>query len=77
MSDFLRPHGLARQASHMVFSRREYWSGLPCLPPGDFPYPRIEPTSPALQVDSLPLSHLRSSPKYIYMYIYTQVHTYT
>ena len=24
------------------FSRQEYWSGLPCPPPGDLPYPRIE-----------------------------------
>ena len=29
----------------MGFSRQEYWSGLPCLPPGDFPDPGIEPTS--------------------------------
>ena len=39
---------------HGDFSRQEYWSGLPCLPPGDFPNPGIEPRSPALQVDSLP-----------------------
>ena len=50
-------------------------SGLPCPPPGDLPYPRIEPTSPALQVDSLPLSHLSSSPKYIYMYTHKYIHT--
>ena len=25
------------------FSRQEYWSGLPCLPPGDLPDPGIEP----------------------------------
>ena len=37
----------------MRFSREEYWSGLPCPPPGDFPDPGIEPRSPALQVDSL------------------------
>ena len=30
----------------MEFSRQEYWSGLPCLPPGDLPNPEIEPTSP-------------------------------
>ena len=33
------------------FSRQEYWSGLPCPPPGDLPDPRIElksPTSPEL-----------------------------
>ena len=44
------------------FSRREYWSGLPCPPPGDLPHPGIEPGSPALQTDSLPLSH-QGSPK--------------
>ena len=38
----------------MGFSRQEYWSGLPCLPPGNLPNPEIEPRSPALQVDSLP-----------------------
>ena len=41
------------------FSRQEYWSGLPCLPPEDLPNPGIEPTSvmsPALEVDSLPLA---------------------
>ena len=37
-----------------AFSRQEYCSGLPCPPPGDLPNPRIEPTSPAFQVDSLP-----------------------
>ena len=33
---------------------QEYWSGLPCPPPGDLPDPGIEPRSPALQIDSLP-----------------------
>ena len=44
----------------MGFSREEYWSGLPCPPPGDLSNLGIKPTSlksPALQVDSLPLSH--------------------
>ena len=41
----------------MEFSRQEYWSGLPCPPPGDFSNPGIKPAAPALQVDSLPLSH--------------------
>ena len=36
------------------FSRQEYWSGLPCPPPGDLPSPGIEPRSPTLQADSLP-----------------------
>ena len=37
--------------------RREYWSGLPCPPPGDPPRPGIEPTSLSLlhwQTSSLP-----------------------
>ena len=39
---------VARQAPlSMGFSRREYWSGLPCAPPGDLPDPGIEPVSPA------------------------------
>ena len=42
----------ARQAPlSMAFSRQEYWSGLPCPPPGDLPQPGIEPEplmSPAL-----------------------------
>ena len=29
----------------MGFSRQEYWSGLPCHPPGDLRDPGIEPTS--------------------------------
>ena len=39
---------------HGGFSRQEYWSGLPCPPPGDLPNPGIRPGSPTLQVDSLP-----------------------
>ena len=37
------------------FSRQEYWSGLPFPSPGDLPDPGIEPGSPALQADSLPV----------------------
>ena len=47
-------------------SRQEYWSGLPCPPPGDLPHPRMDAVSlasPALQVDSLPLSH-QGSPNF-------------
>ena len=29
----------------MGISRQEYWSGLPCSPPGELPDPGIEPTS--------------------------------
>ena len=37
---------IVRQAPlNMGFSRQEYWSGLPCPPPGDLPNPGIKPTS--------------------------------
>ena len=58
-SNSLRPYGL--QPARLL-SMQEYWSGLPCLPPGDLLDPGIEPVSPELQADSLPLSH-RGSPK--------------
>ena len=48
------------------FSRQEYWSALPFPPPGDLPDSGMEPVSlasPALQADSLRLSHLRSPTK--------------
>ena len=49
------PWTIACQAPlSMEFSRHEYWSGLPCPPPGDLPNPGIKPRSLALQVDSLP-----------------------
>ena len=40
----------------MGFYRQEYWSGLPFPFPGDLPDPGIEPTSPELQAESLPLA---------------------
>ena len=37
---------LAHQAPQsMGFSRQEYWSRLPCSPPGDIPDPGIKPAS--------------------------------
>ena len=55
---------VAHQAPLSIgFSRGECWSGLPCSPPGDLPHPGMEPTSrapPALQADSLPVSHWES-----------------
>ena len=61
MSDFLTPWIVAYQTPlSMGFPRQEYWSGLPCPPPGDLDNQGIEPTSlaaPALQADSLSLSH--------------------
>ena len=45
---------VARQAPlSMGFPRQEYWSGLSFPSPGDLPNPGIEPSSPALQADSL------------------------
>ena len=56
---FVTLWALVCQALSMGFSRKEYWSGLPCPPPGDLPDSGIEHTSvsPALQVNSLLLSH--------------------
>ena len=52
------PWTVAHQAPlSMGFPRQEYCSGFP-FSPGDLPDPGIKPTSPAWQVDSLPLNHL-------------------
>ena len=58
------PWTVARQAPLTLgFSRQEYWSGLPCPPPGDLPNPGFEPRSPELQADSLSSEPSRK-PKY-------------
>ena len=60
MPDSLQPHGAHQAPLSMGFSRQEYWSGLPCPPPGDLPTPRIKSvssTAPALLEGSLLLSH--------------------
>ena len=53
---FATPWTVASQAPLSVeFFCQEYWSGLPCPPPGDLPYPGSEPASPispAWQADS-------------------------
>ena len=50
---------------------------MPVPSPGDFPDPGIEPGSPELQADSLPLSHLES-PCYLeasnYMLTFKHIH---
>ena len=49
----------------MGFSRHEYWSGLPCPPPGDLPDPGTEPTilmSPALAGGFFTTSSAREAP---------------
>ena len=62
MSDsFATPWIVACQAPlSLGFSRQEYRSRFPFSSPGDLPDPGIEPTSPALEMGSLPLSHLES-----------------
>ena len=63
---FVTPWTATYQAPlSMGFSWQEYWIELPCLPPRDLLNPGIEPASlvaPALQVDSLLLSRLGSTP---------------
>ena len=55
VSDSVTPWTVDRQAPlSMGFFRQEYWSGLPCPPPGDLPNPGIKPGSSAMQVGSLP-----------------------
>ena len=55
-------HFLHQVPLSMGFSRQEYWSGLPFPSPGVLPDPGTEPTSPALQTDSLPSEPQRESP---------------
>ena len=62
----------------MGFSRQEYWSGLPCPPPGDLPHPGTEP---AYLLHLLHCKHILlllsqgGSPIYVCVYIYTYIHT--
>ena len=66
---FATPWTVAHQAPLSVgFPRQEYWSGYPCPLPGDVPDPGIEltvPEAPALQADSLQLSHW-GTPQHVY-----------
>ena len=53
----------------MGFSRQEYWSGLSCPPPGDFPNPRIElesPVSPPLAGGEFTTSSTREAQKKVH-----------
>ena len=53
------PQPVAHQSPlSMGFPRQEYWSGLPFPSPEDLLHSGTESVSLALQVDSLPLSHL-------------------
>ena len=57
VSDSLQPTLPARLLYPWGFSRQEYWTGLPCLPPGDLPNPGNKLRSPTLEVDPYHLSH--------------------
>ena len=64
----------------MGFSRQEYWSGLPCPPPGDLPDPGIKSVSlmfPALAGGFLTTSATQEAHllTYIFLKIYIQDHT--
>ena len=65
MSDSVNLWTIAHQAPQAIgFSKQEYWSQLPCPSSRDLLDPGVKPVSPlapALQADSLPLSH-RESP---------------
>ena len=75
VSNSLQPQGLyPARLLPMGFSRQEHWSGQLCPPPGDLPDPEIKPispASPALQTDSLPLSHQGSPKSFLPAYKYT------
>ena len=56
----------------MGFSRQDYWSGLPCPPPGDLLNPGIKPlslTSPALAGMFFTTSPTQEALKHTYTYI--------
>ena len=65
---FVTQWTIAHQALLSIeFSRQEYCSGFPCPPPGDLSDPGMEPESPmfpALQTDSLQVSHQPSPMDY-------------
>ena len=69
---FGTPWTVARHAPLSLFSKQDYWNGLPFPSPGDLPKPGIKPGSPALQVVSL-LTELPGKP-YIPMYIYIHIY---
>ena len=66
MSDYAILWTIAHQAPLPIgLSRQEHWSGLPCPPPGDPPYPGIKPMSlmsPALAGGFLTTSATREAP---------------
>ena len=76
MSGFLRPQGFqpTRVICPWGFPRLEYWSGLPCPPPGNLSNPGSEPRSPTLQADSLQVSLIREA---LDVYAHINIYLYT
>ena len=80
----MTPRTIAHQAPlSMEFSRQEYWSGLPCPPPGELLDPGIELTSltsSALAGGFFTTGARREAPMcvcvYIYIYIYIYIYMY-
>ena len=64
MSDSWQPHGLqpARLLCPWGLSKQEYWSVLPCPPPGDLPQIGIKPRSSACRQILYHLNH-QGSPR--------------
>ena len=62
----------------LEFSRQNYWSGLPCCPPGDPPDPGIEPkslVSPAW-ADGFFTTSTNWEAQLIYVYTYDMIYIY-
>ena len=71
---FSNPMAVAHQTPlSLKFCRQKYFFGLPCPSSGDLPNPGIEPGSPALQADSLPLSKAPANHIYVNVGIFFYV----
>ena len=63
---FVTPRTVAHHAPLSIgISLQKHWSRLPFPPPGDHHNPGIKPASPALQADSLQLSHKGSQIQWV------------
>ena len=73
MFDSLTPWTVACQAPlSMGFSRQEYWRGMPCCPPGNFPNTGSKLgflVAPHWQAGSLPLGPPGKPPSHLYVLI--------
>ena len=70
------PWTVAYQASlSMVFSKQEYWSGLPFPSPGNLADLGTEPGSPALEADALTSEPPGTGTMYVYYVLIRQIYT--